>query len=67
MPDARLAPPEPARYRYAVHCCSFKWDIGDVPDHALALFFDSAMARRYGAWLWPDTFEVIDITTGEKV
>ncbi|MDI3357007.1 hypothetical protein MO767_22030 [Pseudomonas sp. UYIF39] len=67
MADPYLAPVDPSAYRYAVHCCSFKWDLGTAPDHALALFFDVAMARRYGAGMWPDTFEVVDIVTGEKV
>lgn len=60
MPDTRLAPPDPAAYRYAVHCCSFKMDLGGTPDHALALFADEAMANRYGALMWPSTFEVVD-------
>lgn len=67
MSDPRLARTNPENYRYAVHCCSFKLDLDTPPDHALALFFDVAMARRYGAWLWPGTFEVVDIFTGRKV
>lgn len=60
MADRRLAVPEIEIYRWAVFCCSFKLDLGDLPDHALALFADEAMARRYGAWMWPETYQVID-------
>ncbi|MNE33632.1 hypothetical protein D3C76_1454830 [compost metagenome] len=60
MADRRLAVPDPAQYPYAVFCCSFKMDIGRTPDHCLALFADRAMAERYGAWMWPTTFEVVD-------
>ena len=61
MPDRRLAVPNPANYRFAVFCCSFKMDLGSTPDHALALFADHAMAMRYGAWMWPTTFQVVDL------
>jgi len=61
IPDRRLAVPDPATYRFAVFCCSFKIDLGSTPDHALALFVDQAMAERYGAWMWPSTFEVVDL------
>jgi hypothetical protein len=61
MPDRRLAVPNPANYRFAVFCCSFKMDMGSTPDHALALFVDQAMAERYGAWMWPTTFQVVDL------
>jgi len=61
MVARRFAVPEPRMYRYAVHCCSFKFDMGGMPDHALALFADEAMAKRYGAWMWPTTFEVVDL------
>lgn len=67
MPISRFAVPDSTQYRYAVHCCSFKYDMGATPDHALALFFDSAMAKRYGAWMWPGTFEVVDIVTGKPL
>jgi hypothetical protein len=63
----RLAVPDPANYRFAVFCCSFKMDLSSTPDHALALFTDAAMAKRYGAWMWPSTFEVVDRFTGETV
>ncbi|EPM99962.1 hypothetical protein A253_26690, partial [Pseudomonas syringae pv. actinidiae ICMP 19102] len=63
----RLAIPEIETYRYAVFCCSFKVDLSSTPDHALALFVDVAMARRYGAWMWPNTFEVIDVVTGQSI
>ncbi|WP_338523347.1 hypothetical protein NUH87_26705 [Pseudomonas batumici] len=61
MTDRRLAVPNPDQYRYAVFCCSFKVDLSGMPDHALALFADEAMAKRYGAWMWPTTFEVVDL------
>ncbi len=61
MPDRRLAVPNPANYRFAVFCCSYKMDMGSTPDHALALFVDQAMAERYGAWMWPATFRVVDL------
>ena len=60
-PDRRLAIPDPANYRFAVFCCSFKLDLGDTPDHALALFANQAMAERYGVWMWPTTFQVVDL------
>ena len=61
MLDRRLAIPDPANYRFAVFCCSFKMDLGSTPDHAIALFVDQAMAKRYGAWMWPSTFQVVDL------
>lgn len=67
MDSNRLAIPDPANYRFAVFCCSFKMDLSYTPDHALALFSDEAMAKRYGAWMWPSTFEVVDRFTGEAV
>lgn len=60
MDFKRLAVPEPSTYRFAVFCCSFKMDLSSTPDHALALFADEAMANRYGARMWPTTFEVVD-------
>lgn len=63
MDTRRLAVPDPSTYRFAVFCCSFKVDLSSPPDHALALFADEAMARRYGAWMWPGTYEVVDVTT----
>jgi hypothetical protein len=60
MGSERLAVPDPSNYRFAVFCCSSKLDLGSTPDHALALFADEAMAKRYGAWMWPSTFEVVD-------
>lgn len=67
MADRRLAVPEIETYRFAVFCCSFKVELGSTPDHALALFVDAPTARRYGAWMWPTTYEVIDLVTGAKV
>ncbi|MEF9673990.1 hypothetical protein QNM99_25030 [Pseudomonas sp. PCH446] len=66
MSDRRFATPDPANYRYAVFCCSFKVELCNTPDHALALFFDEAMARRYGASMWPSTFEVIDLLASKE-
>lgn len=66
MAETRLAVPAPAEYRYAVFCCSSKIDLGSAPDHAPALFFDKAMAIRYGGWMWPSTFEVIDLLNPEE-
>ena len=60
MDFTRLAVPIPRNYRYAVFCCSYKMDLSSMPDHALALFADEAMAKRYGAWMWPTTFEVVE-------
>lgn len=61
MADPRLAVPERDLYRYAVFCCSSKIELGSTPDHALALFFDRAMAIRYGGSMWPSTYEVVDL------
>lgn len=67
MADGRLAVLEIENYRFAVFCCSFKVELSSTPDLALALFVDAAMAQRYGAWMWPTTYEVIDIVTGARV
>lgn len=66
MPDRRLAIPDPQQYRFAVYCCSFKLDLGDLPDHAMALFPDRGMATRYGAWMWPRTFQVVDLQADKE-
>ncbi|MCY1441557.1 hypothetical protein D9M71_578760 [compost metagenome] len=67
--DRRLAIPDPVNFRFIVFCCSFKMDLGSTPDHALALFVDQAMAERYGVWMWPTTFAVVDLeeSTGARV
>jgi hypothetical protein len=67
VPNPYLAPINPANYRYAVHCCGYKWDLDYQPDLAVALFADPAMALRFGQLMWPSTYEVIDRTTGEQV
>lgn len=67
MPNPYLAPIVPTEYRYAVHCCSYKWDLTDKPDRAVALFEHHSAAEKFGSLMWPNTFEVIDITTGERV
>lgn len=67
MAAIRLAAPIPGAYRFAVHCCAYKVDMDVLPDHAVALFADEAMARRYGDWLWPKTFEVVDLLAPKEV
>lgn len=67
MADRRLAPTDPADYRFAVHSCGYKWELTDKPDRAVALFEHRAVAQQFGRLMWPSTFEVIDIITGEKV
>ena len=67
MVDARLAPTNPAEYRFAVHCCGYKWDLTDKPERAVALFEHQVLAFQFGRAMWPEHFEVIDITTGERV
>jgi hypothetical protein len=63
----RLAPTNPIDYRFAVHCCGYKWELNDKPDRAVALFEHASAALKFGQVMWPSTFEVIDITTGERV
>lgn len=67
MTNSRLAPVDPASYRYAVHCCGYKWELSDKPDRAVALFEHSSAALKFGQMMWPSTFEVVDRTTGERV
>ncbi len=67
MGNARLAPTDPSAYRYAVHCCGYKWELTDKPDRAVALFEHSSAALKFGEAMWPSTFEVIDVVTGERV
>ena len=67
MSDSRLAPTDPADYRFAVHCCAHKLDLTDKPDRAVGLFEHRAVAQQFGRLMWPSTFEVIDIVTGERV
>jgi hypothetical protein len=64
--NPHLVATDPADYRYAVHCCAYKWDLTDKPDRAVALFEHRSAAVKFGSLMWPSTFEVIDITTGEK-
>ena len=66
-PNPRLAPTNPAEYRYAVHCCGYKWDLADKPDRAVAIFEHETAAKKFGNLMWPSTFEVVDVITGEKV
>ena len=67
MVDSRLAPVHPSDYRYAVHSCGYKWELTDKPDRAVALFEHASLALKFGAAMWPSTFEVIDVVTGERV
>ncbi|VVO22121.1 hypothetical protein [Pseudomonas fluorescens] len=67
MSEQRLANTNPVDYRFAVHCCGYKLDLTDKPDRAVGLFEHRAVAQQFGRLMWPSTFEVIDIVTGEKV
>lgn len=67
MADSRLAPVDPSDYRYAVHSCGYKFEVADQPDRAAALFADAEMAKRYGSWMWPGIYEVVDVLTGERL
>ena len=67
MADSRLALVDPSSYRYAVHCCGYKWELSDKPDRAVALFEHSTAALKFGQLMWPSTYEVIDCITGERV
>ena len=66
MVNPHLATTDSSEYRYAVHCCAYKWDLTDKPDRAVALFEHRSAAEKFGSLMWPSTFEIIDITTGEK-
>jgi hypothetical protein len=66
VPNSRLAPTDPADFRYAVHSCGYKLDLTDKPDRAVALFEHHSAAEKFGSLMWPGTFEVIDIFTGER-
>lgn len=61
MIAARLAPPEPAVFRYALYACSSKIDLSIPPDPAVALFERKAIAESFGRLMWPNTFEVVDL------
>ncbi|WP_339476357.1 hypothetical protein [Pseudomonas fluorescens] len=67
MHDRRLVLSDLSTYRFAVFCCASKMDLSNGPDPAIALFVDAGMALRYGASMWPTTFEVINLVTGEPV
>lgn len=67
MSNPRLAKPDPGAYRYAVHCCSYKLDLSDQPDRAVALFEHEAIANTFGRLMWPSYFEVVDLRAGENV
>lgn len=59
MPNPHLAPAEPSAYRWAVHCCSYKLDLSDMPDRAVALFEHESVAHTFGRLMWPTTYEVV--------
>lgn len=61
MSNSRLAPPDPAAFRYAVYACSSKIDLSNQPDPAVALFDRKGVAESFGRLMWPSTFEVIDL------
>lgn len=65
--NPRLAAFNPAEYRFAVHCCGYKWDLAVEQDVAVAVFRCVEMAKTYGARMWPSTFEVVDRFTGETI
>ncbi|VVP33849.1 hypothetical protein PS880_04479 [Pseudomonas fluorescens] len=67
MSESRLAPTNPAEYRFAVHSCGYKWDLTEKADRAVALFEHQSAAEKFGSLMWPTTYEVIDVVTGEKV
>lgn len=60
-------PTNPVDYHFAVHCCGYKLDLTDKPDRAVALFEHSSAALKFGQAMWPSTYEVIDVKTGERV
>ena len=59
MPNPHLAPVELSAYRWAVHCCSYKLDLSDMPDRAVALFEHESVAHTFGRLMWPTTYEVV--------
>jgi hypothetical protein len=61
MTSTRLAPPNPAAFRYAVYACSSKLDLSIPPDPAVALFDHKGIAESFGRLMWPSTFEVVDL------
>ena len=66
MSDSRLAPPDPAAFRYAVYACSSKIDLSTPPDPAIALFDHNGIAESYGRLMWPSTYEVVDLMETER-
>lgn len=65
MSNPYLAKPDPTAYRYAVHSCSYKLDLSDKPDRAVALFEREAIATTFGRLMWPSYFEVVDLRPGD--
>lgn len=65
--NPNLAAANPVEYRFAVHCCGYKWDLTVEQDAPVALFRNVEMAKTYGTRMWPSTFEVVDRFTGETV
>ncbi|MGV8917809.1 MAG: hypothetical protein ACOH2R_08425 [Pseudomonas sp.] len=66
MSNNQLAKPDPTAYRYAVHSCSYKLDLAQKPDRAVALFDNEALANTFGRLMWPSFYEVVDIRAGEE-
>ena len=66
MVNPHLVTVEPSAYRWAVHCCAYKWDLGSPPDCAVALFAHESAAKQFGALMWPSTFEVVDVLAAQE-
>ena len=61
MRNPNLAPAEPSAYRWAVHCCAYKFDLSRGPERPVALFEHESAAKYFGGLMWPSTFEVVDL------
>ena len=60
MGNPNLAPAEPSAYRWAVHCCAYKFDLSRGPERPVALFEHESVAHSFGRLMWPTTYEVVD-------
>ena len=67
MRNPMLAAPVASNYQFAVYSGAYQVDLTIEPEQPRALFADAGMAARYGALMWPGTFEVIDVLTGKPV
>ena len=47
MPNPNLAPAEPSAYRWAVHCCAYKFDLSRGPERPVALFEHESVAHSF--------------------